>query len=136
VGSVIAPLLDVAVVSVQMRGSGCSGGAFDLFDLPTTYDGYDAIETPAGLQRPDPRPTHRREDARPLPRGRFTELRVPIFPVDPAFRAGSRIRVTVQAPSGDRPRWSLATLERGRTRNTIAVSGERPSLLGLPVLPG
>jgi hypothetical protein len=47
VGSVIGPLLDFAVVSVQMRGSGCSGGAFDLFDLPTTYDGYDAIESVA-----------------------------------------------------------------------------------------
>ena len=30
-----------------MRGSGCSGGAFDLFGWPTTYDGYDAIETVA-----------------------------------------------------------------------------------------
>jgi predicted acyl esterase len=30
-----------------MRGSGCSGGAFDLFDLPTTYDGYDMVETVA-----------------------------------------------------------------------------------------
>jgi hypothetical protein len=47
VGSLIAPLLDFAVVSVQMRGSGCSGGAFDLFDYPTTYDGYDAVETVA-----------------------------------------------------------------------------------------
>ena len=47
VGSLIGPLLGFAVVSVQMRGSGCSGGAFDLFDLPTTYDGYDAVETVA-----------------------------------------------------------------------------------------
>ncbi|MDQ5894779.1 MAG: uncharacterized protein QG596_1040 [Actinomycetota bacterium] len=47
VGSVIGPLLDFAVVSVQMRGSGCFGGAFDLFGWPTTYDGYDAIETVA-----------------------------------------------------------------------------------------
>ncbi len=47
VGSLIAPLLGFAVVSVQMRGSGCSGGAFGLFDLPTTYDGYDAVETVA-----------------------------------------------------------------------------------------
>src|SRR5215218_5124306 len=47
VGSAVAPLLGFAVVSVQMRGSGCSGGAFDLFDLPTTYDGYDMIETVA-----------------------------------------------------------------------------------------
>lgn len=47
VGSLIAPLLGYASVSVQMRGSGCSGGAFDLFDYPTTYDGYDVIETVA-----------------------------------------------------------------------------------------
>jgi predicted acyl esterase len=47
VGSLIGQQLGFAVVSVQMRGSGCSGGAFDLFDLPTTYDGYDAVETVA-----------------------------------------------------------------------------------------
>ena len=47
VGSLIGPLLGFAVVSVQMRGSGCSGGAFDLFDYPTTYDGYDAVEAVA-----------------------------------------------------------------------------------------
>ena len=47
VGGLIAPLLDFAVVSVQIRGSGCSGGAFDLFGLPTIYDGYDSIETVA-----------------------------------------------------------------------------------------
>jgi hypothetical protein len=43
VGAVIGPQLGFAVVSVQMRGSGCSGGDFDLFGLPTTYDGYDAV---------------------------------------------------------------------------------------------
>lgn len=47
VGSLIAPVLGFATVSVQMRGTGCSGGAFDLFDLPTTYDGYDMVETVA-----------------------------------------------------------------------------------------
>ena len=44
VGSVVAPLLGFATVSLQMRGTGCSGGAFGLFDLPTTADGYDATE--------------------------------------------------------------------------------------------
>ena len=44
VGSLIAPLLGFATVSLQMRGTGCSGGAFDLFGLPTTYDGYDAVQ--------------------------------------------------------------------------------------------
>ncbi|MEX0768019.1 MAG: CocE/NonD family hydrolase [Microthrixaceae bacterium] len=49
VGSLITPLLGFATVSVQIRGSGCSGGAFDLFALPTIYDGYDAVET-VGVQ--------------------------------------------------------------------------------------
>ena len=45
VGSVVAPLLGFDTVSVQMRGTGCSGGAFDLFGLPSDYDGYDAVQT-------------------------------------------------------------------------------------------
>ena len=47
VGSLLGPQLGFASISVQMRGSGCSGGAFDLFGLPTTYDGYDMVETAA-----------------------------------------------------------------------------------------
>ncbi len=47
IGAVIMPVLDFAVASVQIRGSGCSGGDFDLFGLPTIYDGYDAVETVA-----------------------------------------------------------------------------------------
>jgi len=47
VGGLISPLLGFAVVSLQIRGSGCSGGEFDLFGLPTIYDGYDAVETVA-----------------------------------------------------------------------------------------
>lgn len=44
VGALIAPQAGFASLSVQMRGSGCSGGAYGLFDLPTTYDGYDMVE--------------------------------------------------------------------------------------------
>jgi uncharacterized protein len=85
----------------------------------------------------DPFPTHLRSDAAPLPRGRYTLVRVPIFPAAHAFRAGSRIRVTLEAPGGDRPRWSFATLERrGSTRNTVALGGARASSLVLPVLAG
>ena len=39
------PLLGFVTVSVQMRGTGCSGGAFDLFGLPSDYDGYDVVQT-------------------------------------------------------------------------------------------
>jgi putative CocE/NonD family hydrolase len=84
----------------------------------------------------DPFPTHLARHAAPLPKGRFTLVRVPIFPVAHAFRAGSRIRVTVQATGGDRPRWEFATVDKGRARNTIALGGARASRLVLPVLAG
>ncbi|NNN21242.1 MAG: CocE/NonD family hydrolase [Acidimicrobiales bacterium] len=44
VGSLLAPILGFASVSLQMRGTGCSGGAFDLFGQLTTTDGYDAVQ--------------------------------------------------------------------------------------------
>jgi len=44
VGSLVARVSGFATVSLQMRGSGCSGGAFDLFGFPSDYDAYDAIE--------------------------------------------------------------------------------------------
>src|SRR5437667_2597411 len=34
-----------AVVDVNMRGTGCSGGAFDFFEPLQNLDGYDVIET-------------------------------------------------------------------------------------------
>ena len=44
VGSVLARVVGFATVSLQMRGTGCSGGAYDLFGYPSDYDAYDAIE--------------------------------------------------------------------------------------------
>ncbi len=43
--SPIANLLGFAVVDVNMRGTGCSGGAFDYFEPLQSLDGYDVIET-------------------------------------------------------------------------------------------
>jgi predicted acyl esterase len=84
----------------------------------------------------DPVPTHLAADAAPLPPGAFTLVRVPVFPVAHAFRAGSKIRVTVQAPGGDRPRWDFATIDKGTTRNTISLGGAQASKLVLPVVAG
>ena len=39
--------LGFAYVGVNMRGSGCSGGAFRFFETVQNLDGYDAIETVA-----------------------------------------------------------------------------------------
>jgi len=44
VGALVARVAGFATVSLQMRGTGCSGGAYDLLGYPSDYDAYDAIE--------------------------------------------------------------------------------------------
>src|SRR5690606_33166276 len=46
-GSAIANLLGFATVGINMRGSGCSGGVFDLFSPAQQADGYDMVEAVA-----------------------------------------------------------------------------------------
>jgi predicted acyl esterase len=43
--TMIAQALGYATVGINMRGTGCSGGAFDFFEQLQSTDGYDAIET-------------------------------------------------------------------------------------------
>ncbi len=43
--AVLANLMGFAVVDVNMRGTGCSGGAYDFFEPLQNLDAYDVIET-------------------------------------------------------------------------------------------
>ena len=84
-----------------------------------------------------PVPTYRRADARPLPRGVFSLVRVPLFPFGHAFRAGSRIRITVAPPGGNRPSWAFdAITYRTTVTNEIAVSAAHRSRVVLPIVAG
>jgi hypothetical protein len=81
----------------------------------------------------DPVPTHLEADAADLPAGKFETVRVPIYGVAYAFRKGHKIRVTIMAPGGERPRWTFATIEDGTIKDTIQLG---TSKLVLPVVPG
>jgi hypothetical protein len=84
-----------------------------------------------------PVPTHTRADAADLPAGRFSRVRVPIFPFGHVFRAGSRLRVIVQPPGGNRPRWAFDALPaRGNVDNAIARTTHHASRVLLSVVPG
>jgi predicted acyl esterase len=84
-----------------------------------------------------PVPTYLASAAKPLPHGRFTEVRIPIDPIAHAFRAGSRIRITITAPGGDRPVWAFDTYDTGgHVVDTVSLGGRHPSTLVLPVVPG
>lgn len=45
--ALVAALMGYATVGVNMRGTGCSGGAYDYFEELQLLDGYDAIEAVA-----------------------------------------------------------------------------------------
>ncbi|MGH2858179.1 MAG: CocE/NonD family hydrolase C-terminal non-catalytic domain-containing protein, partial [Solirubrobacteraceae bacterium] len=78
-----------------------------------------------------------RSQAAPLPRGRFTQVTVPLYYEGHAYRRGSRIRITVQAPGGSQPVWAFGELEpHGPVQVTIATSRALGSRLVLPVVPG
>jgi len=85
----------------------------------------------------EPLLTERKADVRPLPRGRFTEVVVPLYYEGHVYRAGSRIRITISAPGGDQPSWAFGDLVPGG-RETVRVAHSRamPSQLILPVVPG
>ncbi len=84
------------------------------------------------------RPVHTdlEADAAPLPSGELTPVRVELFPAAHAFRTGSRIRLTVHAPGGNRPTWAFATTVAKGETNEIAGDVDHPSRLVLPVVSG
>jgi predicted acyl esterase len=85
----------------------------------------------------EPTPSLRRADAAPLPKGRYSEVTVPLYYEGHAYRRGSRIRVTVAAPGDDQPVWAFSETDPAGTATvSIAHSGKLASRLILPVVPG
>jgi predicted acyl esterase len=81
----------------------------------------------------------RLRDRARMPIGRFAKLTIPLYYQGHAYRAGSRIRVTISAPNGDQPIWSFGETQppSGPTPAvSIAFSRSKPSRLILPVVPG
>jgi predicted acyl esterase len=150
VGFVTAPLSDDTVV--------VGAGSVDLWIKSTSAD--TDIEATISEVRPDGqeiyvqsgwlrasqralassatelRPTHTNlaADAADLPTGEFTPVRVELFPFAHPFRAGSRLRLTIDAPGNSRAVWEFKTIDNGETV-TIADDAEHPSKLVLPVVP-
>jgi putative CocE/NonD family hydrolase len=82
-----------------------------------------------------PRHTHLEADAQVLPAGEFVLVRVELLPVGHAFRAGSRVRISVETPGGNRPLWTFHTLQTNLpTLNWVAHSRGHPSRLVLAVV--
>jgi predicted acyl esterase len=85
------------------------------------------------------RPVHpfTREAVNSIPAGKFVSARVELFPFAHVFRAGSRIRLTIDAPGASRPRWKFDALPaNGTVTNSISRGGMNASRIVLPVVGG
>ena len=84
-----------------------------------------------------PVPTFRASDVRALPKGRKTLVTVPLYYEGHAYRAGSRIRVTISAPNGTQPIWSFARDSPEGPRNGVGrVLAQDALASGAPGDPG
>jgi len=92
-------------------------------------------QKPTELQ---PIPTFLASDVQPMPAGQYVPVTIPLYFEGHAYRAGSRIRVTVSAPNGTQPIWSFSQTEPAGASPTesIAFSPSMPSSLTLPIVPG
>jgi predicted acyl esterase len=80
--------------------------------------------------------THLEEDAAPLPSRRWTKVRIELFPFGHAFRAGSRIRITLDPPGGDRPLWAFADSVDHGQKVGVKSDGRHVSRVVLPLVSG
>jgi predicted acyl esterase len=84
-----------------------------------------------------PIPTFLASDVQPMPANEFVPVVIPLYFQGHAYRAGSRIRVTIAAPNGTQPIWSFSHTQPAGTTATesIAFSSSMPSSLILPIVP-
>jgi len=83
-----------------------------------------------------PVPTRLEADVAPLPAGVWSLARVEVYPFAHVFRAGSRLRVEVSTPGGNKGRWKFDVLSLpGGATHAVSHSAAYPSSLLLPVIP-
>ena len=92
-------------------------------------------QSPTLLQ---PIPTFLASDVQPMPANEFVPVVIPLYFQGHAYRAGSRIRVTIAAPNGTQPIWSFSETQPAGTTATesVAFSSSMPASLILPIVPG
>lgn len=126
-----APEADLGVTLSEVRPD----GAETYIQSGTLRASHRA--TTEGASELLPLHSHAEQDAEPVPDEEFVEARVEVFPFAHVVRAGSRLRLSVHTPGGDKVRWKyiLADVPEGTTID-VAHQRSAPSALVLPVVSG
>jgi predicted acyl esterase len=127
-----APSVDLQATVAEVRPDGK-----ETFVQGGWVRGNERKLDPAKSKPLEPVLSLRASDVEPMPPGRFVKVTVPLYYQGHAYRAGSRIRITISAPNGDQPIWSFGqTVPKRRARVSVAYSKQMPSRLTLPVVSG
>jgi predicted acyl esterase len=122
-----APDTDVQVTLTEVRPDGQ-----EMFVQQGWLRASHRAEDPQLSTALRPFQTHLLEDVAPLIPGEATPMRVEIFPFGHVFRAGSKIRLYIEAPHVKPDLWGFALLPTP-AQNTIHTTG---SSIALPLLEG
>jgi uncharacterized protein len=74
----------------------------------------------------------------PIPAGKFVKVTIPLYFEGHAYRAGSRVRLTIAGPNGTQPIWSTYSPqpESGTAQVSLEFSSSKQANLALPIVPG
>ena len=128
-----APDTDLEVMLTELHPDG-HGGWIEQYVQKGWLRASHRKEDPAKSSPLRPYQTHQLGDVQPLVPGTATPMRVEIFPFSQVFRAGTRLRVTVEAPALAPELWGFAALPTP-AQNTIYTDPAHPSSLALPLVP-
>lgn len=125
-----APDTDVQVVLTEVRPDGQ-----EMYVQAGWLRASHRVEDPQRTEPTRPFHTHREQDAALLVPGTPEQLRVEILPFGHVFRAGSSIRLWIEAPAATFGFRSLEPLPFASV-NSVHHDREHPSVLRLATLPG
>lgn len=134
------PDLDLQATVSEVRPDGketfVQNGWIRASNRVLSTDSNNLMKQPSTLL--DPVPTFTAADNAPLPADSFVKVAIPLYYQGHAYRAGSRLRVTIAAPNGSQPSWSFkqSVPASGSASVQVAFSPDMPSRIVLPVVSG
>lgn len=125
----------ISEVSADGKETFVQNGYLRASERKLSYDPNNIFRQASTLL--EPVPSLLATDVQPMPADTFVPVAIPLYYQGHAYRAGTRIRVTIAAPNGAQPVWSFGhTVPTGTSKVAIAFSRSMPSSLVLPVVAG
>ena len=133
------PDLDLQATITEVRPDGnevfVQNGYLRSSMRKLSHDTNNVMKTPS--TELEPQLSMLAKDVEPMPQDRFVRVAIPLYYQGHAYRAGSRLRVTIAAPNGQQPIWSFSHTRPalGKTSDVkVIFSPTKQSFVVLPIV--